>query len=151
LGQHGHLRGNIRPRIAARRQREVMMAMVLQEYNGGHEVVVGWTDTGTGGWGTGHASLHNALAEKKWLATLVSTELSWQKCLDHRRTMRRHKQSNSLAQGVLEHLVSYNFLNHHHVQTRLPLHLILNKIKQVHTLGHQTCKGLILSSTYTSV
>jgi len=55
-----------------------MMTMVLQEYNGGHEVVVGWTDTGTGGWGSGRASLHSALAEKEWLATLVSTELSQQ-------------------------------------------------------------------------
>jgi hypothetical protein len=51
-----------------------MMTMVLQEYNG-YEVVVGWTDTGIGGLGTGHASLHSVLAEKKWLATLV---LSWQ-------------------------------------------------------------------------
>lgn len=73
------------------------------------------------------------------------------KVLDHRRTIRRHKQSNSLAKGVLEHFVSYNFLNHHHIQTSLPLHFILNQTKQVHMLGHQTCKGLILSSTYTSV
>jgi len=36
------------------------------------------------------------------------------KVLDHRRTVRRHKQSNSLAQCFLEHLVSYNFLHHHH-------------------------------------
>jgi len=68
------------------------------------------------------------------------------KVLDHRRTMCRHKQSHSLAQDVLEHLVSYNFLNHRPVQMSLPLHLILNKMKQVHTLRHKTCKGLTLSS-----
>jgi hypothetical protein len=73
------------------------------------------------------------------------------KVSDHRWTMRGHKQSNSLVQGVLEHLVSCNFLNHRHVQTSLPLHLILNQTKQVHTPGHQTCKGIILSSIYTSV
>jgi hypothetical protein len=66
-GQHGHLQGNFRPRIAARRQREVMATMVLQEKNG-HEVVVGRTDTGTGGSGTGHASLHRASAERKRMA-----------------------------------------------------------------------------------
>jgi len=42
--------------------------------------------------------------------------------------------------------LSYNFLNHHHIQTSLPLLLILNQMKWVHTIGHQTCKGLILSS-----
>jgi hypothetical protein len=54
------------------------------------------------------------------------------KVLDHRRKMRRHKQSNSMAQGVLEHLVGYIFLDHHHVQ----ISLILNQMKHVHTLRH---------------
>lgn len=73
------------------------MTTVLQEYNGGHEAVVGSTDTGSGGGGAVRASPHSALAEKKWLATLVSTELSWQSVVDHRRKMCRHKKSNSLA------------------------------------------------------
>lgn len=49
--------------------------MVLQE-NNGHEVVVGRTDTGTGGSGTGHASLHRPLAEREWMAISVSTGLT---------------------------------------------------------------------------
>jgi hypothetical protein len=72
-GQHSHLQGNFRPRSAARRQREVMATMVLQE-NNGHEVVVGWTDTGTAGSGTGHALPHRASAEREWMAVLFSTD-----------------------------------------------------------------------------
>jgi hypothetical protein len=50
-----------------------MATMVLQE-NNGHEVVVGWTDTGTGGSGTGHASPHRASAERERMAILVSSD-----------------------------------------------------------------------------
>jgi hypothetical protein len=50
-----------------------MATMVLQE-NNGHEVVVGWTDTGTGGSGTGHATPHRASAEREQMAILGSTD-----------------------------------------------------------------------------
>jgi hypothetical protein len=50
-----------------------MATLVLQK-NNGHEVVVGRTDTGTRGSGTGHGTPHRASAEREWMAILVSTD-----------------------------------------------------------------------------
>lgn len=143
-GQHSHLRGNFRPRIAARRQREVMATMVLQE-NNGHEVVVGRTDTGTGDSGTGHASPHRASAERERMAILVSND-NQVKCWtgdEHgaetrnisprQRLLLKRRQFLSWSRNVL---ILWNLNVHQNLHKILPVGLILNQLNLVYTLTY---------------